>query len=172
MHFGNPVGVRGPCLIHDPGIAQHRPDPNELGRFGGGFGCEDRARLQETRGPVADHLQRREDRGDPFFIVGDRVIEGAVDRVEHRVRGHVVGDRAAMQLVGRVEVPFDQPWMHRRALCVDDAPAAKGPGDLGVRPHADDPPAVDGDRAVLDERARVVHRDQVGVANHQVGSAC
>ena len=155
-------------LVDDAGIAEDGPDAHGPRCPRAGFRLEDGAGLQEAGGPVADHLQRGEQAAELLVFGRDLIVEVVLDGREDVDFTDHVGDRATIRLVRGVEVRLDEPRMERRSSGVDDARRLHPSRHLAVRAHGSDIPPRDGHGAVGDERAHVVHGDDVGVADEQV----
>ena len=67
-----------------------------------------------------------------------------------------------------MHVAFDEARMNRRALGIDDARGRVASGESAAVAHVDDPSLVDGDRAVLDDAALIIHGDDIGIGDEQL----
>jgi hypothetical protein len=155
-------------LVPDERVAEQGADADQLRRAGRGRGLERRPCLHEAGRPVADHLERREHDREVLLLVVHGVVEGQLERVEDLVLGDQVGEGAAIRVECRVEMAFDEPGMDRPTARVDRALRATSGRHLGIATDGHDVTPPDRDRAILDEAALVVHRQEVAVPDQQV----
>ncbi len=106
-----------------------------------------------------------------LVLVRDRLVVGPLDRVEDLGLGHMVRHGSAEDVERGVQVAVDEPGMDGGAGGIDRPIGLVAGGDRRVRADRHDPPAADGDRAVGEDPAFVVHRDDVAVADQEIDAA-
>ena len=171
-----PEGVAG-RLLHGPRSrgevpgppSEHRPHADGLDRVRDRRHVEERARLAERRRPGPDHLDAGEEGGHLLLLRGDHGVERDQPVREVPVDGDVVEEEAPVQVLREVHVGVHEAGEHDAAPAIDDAGGrarrAHGPG----RPDLDDVPAVHQDRAVGQDPAVPVQRDDGGVLDQDHG---
>ena len=118
---------------------------------------EDRAGLNEGGGAGAQHRRDRQLRGEDLFGRGLALVQRDDPAAEFLLERQVLGDDAADQRLGDVDMAVDKSGGNEEAAAIDGF--ARGGRDLGAGADGDDAVAGDGDGAIGQNPPLRIHGD-------------